>query len=231
MRRYWDERARENAVYYVDTSCDYDAPDLDEFFAAGRKIVSTALTDAPVRPPHTTRAVELGAGLGRNCAVLADHFDEVIGLDISAEMVRRASELVGDPRVRFQLTDGEGLGPVESASADFVLSFTVFQHMPSMELVTANIDDIARVLRPGGIAALQWNNSPNEGRWRMAGLARRAGRAIGLRRWRDVRYAAAFLGRPVPWADMSHALRTAGLEPRATAELGTLFAWVWAERT
>jgi SAM-dependent methyltransferase len=230
MRRYWDDRARENAVYYVDTTCDYDHPDLSRFFETGRDIVTAALVEAPLRPPGRALAVEFGSGLGRNCVALADHFDRVIGVDISAEMVRRARDLVDSSAVRFEVTDGEDVGPVETASADFVLSFTVLQHMHSLNLVTASLGHIAEVLRPGGVAALQWNNLPNARLWRLRAMTQRIGRRLGVRRWRDVRYSAPFLGRPVPWPEMSRALRGAGLEPRATAGLGTLFAWVWAER-
>jgi SAM-dependent methyltransferase len=230
MRRYWDERARENAVFYVDTSISYDDPDLDRFLAVGHEVVRIALLDAPVQPPERNVAVELGSGLGRNCAALADHFERVIGVDISKEMIERANGLVASPKITFELGNGEDLQPVTTASADFVLSFTVFQHMPSYDLVASNIADVARVLRPGGIAALQWNNLPHGAWWQAKAAVRRAGARLGVRRWRDARYAAPFIGRRVAWPRIERELREHGLEPRATDGLGTLFAWVWAER-
>lgn len=85
MRRYWDERARENAVWFVDTSTDYAAPDMEKFFADGRRIADAAYRDAPVRPDGRQLAVEIGSGIGRICLALAQDFDAVIGVDISAE--------------------------------------------------------------------------------------------------------------------------------------------------
>src|SRR3954465_1282285 len=90
MRRYWDERAKENAAWYVDTSLHYDDPDLDQFFATGRKIVDQALTHAPDDWTPAGLAVEIGSGLGRIALALADRFDKVIGVDISPEMIQQA---------------------------------------------------------------------------------------------------------------------------------------------
>src|SRR5580700_10743116 len=97
MRTYWDEAARTNAAWYVDTSLDYDSPDMAQFFETGRTVVSVALDDAPAAPARFDTAVEIGSGLGRICAALAARFDHVIGIDISSEMIDRAHELVQDP--------------------------------------------------------------------------------------------------------------------------------------
>src|SRR5438093_9964969 len=90
MRTYWDEAARTNAAWYVDTSLEYDHPDMERFFSTGRRIVSEALDGSPVAPPGYSTAVEIGSGLGRVCLALADRFERAIGVDISPEMVQRA---------------------------------------------------------------------------------------------------------------------------------------------
>ncbi|MFA5785654.1 MAG: hypothetical protein WDA71_01490 [Actinomycetota bacterium] len=82
MRAYWDERARVNAVWYVDTSLDFDHPDLERFFETGRRIVSEALDHAPIAPPGSSLAVEIGSGLGRVCLALTERFSRVIGVDV-----------------------------------------------------------------------------------------------------------------------------------------------------
>ena len=50
MREYWDERARLNAPWYVDTSLAFDAPDMERFFESGRRTVGMAFEDVVVRP-------------------------------------------------------------------------------------------------------------------------------------------------------------------------------------
>src|SRR4051794_17275989 len=34
-QRYWDAKARENALYYVDNKLDYESPDTDDFWRHG----------------------------------------------------------------------------------------------------------------------------------------------------------------------------------------------------
>ena len=160
MRAFWDERARTNAAWYVDTSLSFEHPDMKRFFAAGREIVEYGLTQLPVELPGRSLAVEIGSGLGRICLELAGIFASVVGVDISPEMVKRAMQLVPDERVTVVVGDGSTLSPIADASADLVFSFTVFQHMTSVPLIERYIQEAARVLRPGGIFVFQWNNTP-----------------------------------------------------------------------
>lgn len=231
MRRYWDERAVENAAWFVDTTLHYAQPDMARFMETGRQVVEHAYVDAPVEPAATARAVEIGCGLGRLCAALADHFDEVVGIDIAPEMVRRAEELVDRPGVRFQVGDGASLTAIDDASTDFVLSFTVFQHIPDPTVIAGYIGEAGRVLRPGGVLAFQWNNEPGARRWRIRRWVLDRLQRSGLRPERRGRNAAEFLGSKVPLPRIRTMLTDAGLELEHVEGAGTLFAWAWARRT
>jgi SAM-dependent methyltransferase len=229
MRTYWDQRARLNAPWYVDTSLDYDDPDIDRFFDTGRIIVAEALDAASVVPRGRALAVEVGSGLGRVCRALAERFDRVVGVDISPEMVRRAREIVADDRVVFEAGDGATI-PVGDSTSDFVLSFTVFQHIPDPAVVLGYIAEASRVLRPGGVFVFQWNNIPGRFRW----AARRRALAIlgriGVRSELYGRNAPSFLGSRVPLRTIEAALERNGLALRETKGLGTLYAWAWATK-
>ena len=231
MRAYWEERARLNPAYYVDTSLDYDNPDMARFLETGQRVVSIALDEPPaIQPANTGVAVEIGCGMGRICLALADRFERVIGYDISAEMLARAAQLVPASNVDFRLTEGASLPDLEPASVDLVLSFTVFQHIPSLEVIRSYVEDAGQVLAPGGMFVLQWNGTPGAGRWRMQravkGIAQRLGR--GDRYGRD---APQFLGSRVPLPQMTELLRSAGLELVATTGEGTLFTFGWARKS
>jgi SAM-dependent methyltransferase len=230
MRAFWDDAAARNAMFYVDTSLDYDAPDTEAFLAGGRRIAAIALDDSRVTLPGHALAVEIGSGLGRICAALAETFDRVVGLDISEEMVRQAQELVTDPSVEFRHSDGVTLTGVADDSADFVLTFTVFQHAPSRSIIKANLREAARVLRDGGVLAVQWNATPGPVRWRLhrlkMGALNRFGRADA--RGRDVPQ---FLGSRVPLVAMDRMLAEVGLKRVSLAEPDSLFTWAWAVRT
>ncbi len=231
MREFWDDAARTNAVWYVDTSLEYDHPDMERFFSTGRTIVSEALDGSPVAPGGRSKAVEIGSGLGRVCLALAERFDSVTGVDISPEMVQRARELVPDPRVSFVVGDGASLPGVEDGSADLVLSFTVFQHIPRVEVIERYIAEAGRVLRPGGLFVFQWNNGRAAGYWSVRRLVLAALQRSGLKSERYRRHAPEFLGSKVPLDRITRALALGGMEVRQTKGLGTLFSWVWAVRT
>jgi SAM-dependent methyltransferase len=230
MRTYWDDRARLNAAWYVDTTVDYDSPDMVQFFEAGEAIVGDALDQAPVQPPSRQLAVEVGSGLGRICQALATRFDQVVGIDISPEMTRQARQLVNDARVQFEVGDGATMGVVGDASADLVLSFTVFQHIPKVSIIEGYLNEAGRVLRPGGLFVFQWNSTMGTKRW----AARRALYATmqraGLREESHGRDASEFLGSCVPVKRVEHVLAQSGLRLLATRGEGTLFTWGWATR-
>lgn len=229
MKRYWDARARENAVWYVDTTCNYEDPDMGAFFATGARVVERALLEAPVQPRGRALAVEIGSGLGRISLALSDHFDQVLGVDISAEMVGRARELVPNPRVRFEVGNGTDLMPVD-ASADFVITFTVLQHLPKAELIEGYLREAVRVLKPGGVLAAQWNNLPHPALWKARAAWWRARNRIGGPFALDARIEPQFTGTRLPLRRVVAALSGTGATVVGTAELGTLFAWVWAQK-
>jgi SAM-dependent methyltransferase len=219
-----------NAPWYVDTSLSYDEPDLDRFFETGRTIVEEAIKESPIEI-KTGTALEIGSGLGRVCLALAERFDNVIGLDIAPEMVKRAQEVAPSPKIRYEVGDGHSLQPVGNGTIDLVLTFTVFQHIPDRRVIQSYIEEAGRVLRPGGAFVFQWNNTPGSFRWRIwrrvAGLAQ----ATGLRRERFGRHAPEFLGERVPMRHVKSALDRGGLKLLKTKGEGTLYAWAWAERT
>jgi SAM-dependent methyltransferase len=229
MRRYWDERARLNAPWYVDTSLSYDEPDLDRFFETGRQIVAEAI-GGDVRPSGTSLAVEIGCGLGRITLALADSYERVIGVDISREMLERAREVASHERVTFVLGDGASLSQIRDGVADLVLTFTVFQHIPSVEVIERYISEAGRILKPGGLFVFQWNNTPGEGRWRLRRKVLSLGQRIGLLGERYGRNAAEFLGSRVAMPRIETALGRGGLQLERVNGERTLYAWAWARR-
>jgi SAM-dependent methyltransferase len=161
---------------------------------------------------------------------LAEHFDHVVGVDIAPEMLRQSRELVDDARVVFELCEGADLSAVATGAADFVLSFTVFQHIPDVSVIDAYLAEAARVLRPGGVIAFQWNNQASQRRWRLRRALLSTLQRTGLRREVHRRNAPQFLGTTVDLARMQTTLERVGLELRKTDGVGTLFCWAWAVR-
>jgi SAM-dependent methyltransferase len=173
MRERWDLRARSDAFAYIETV--REVTSLDSFFELGEHFASV-LVDPVLDGVAHGRALDHGCGLGRVTRALASRFDEVVAIDVSPEMVRRAEELhppAEFPNVRFQATDGVHL-PLEADSVDFVFSYEVFQHLPTRAVMRQNLTEVARVLRADGLALIHVHRAPWPGTYWLA----RAKRAV-----------------------------------------------------
>lgn len=230
MRSYWDDRAKVNAPWYVDTTLDFDRPDMARFFASGEAIVQQHYVAGLAHPARAVQAVEIGCGLGRICRALSRHFDRVIGVDISAEMVAQARALVSDDGIEFVVNDGDDLAPIADASADLVFSFTVFQHIPDATVVFGYLREAARVLAPGGVVAFQWNNERNAVWWRARRGLLSLLQRTGVRREAYGRHAAEFLGCRISRRRVERVLASSGLDLVGVVGEGTLFCWAYAVR-
>src|SRR3954464_2930240 len=88
--RYWDERARENALYFVDNEIGYDDPDTDAFWRRGDQVVERMLDMAGLPAGAGGRVPDSGGGGGRLTRALASRAGHVSGLDVSSEMLELA---------------------------------------------------------------------------------------------------------------------------------------------
>ncbi len=155
MRRDWDRRARENALYYVaDSRQDWSE---EEFFASGISSVSEhVLTDmvniCQGRDPGQMRVLEIGCGVGRVTHALAKMFGEVHAIDISAEMVRRAKcALESVPNVFVHQNDGMTVDVVAHLKFQFAFSMCVFHHVPDVAIIESYLRSINKVLVSGAL--------------------------------------------------------------------------------
>jgi ubiquinone/menaquinone biosynthesis C-methylase UbiE len=158
MRSEWNERASEDAHYYV--AFGRREQDDEEFFATGADVVRALETELK-RVPSARRGLEIGCGPGRLMRPLARRFEEIHGVDVADEMIRRAQRnLAGTPNAFPRHAAGSDLSDFADDSFDFVYSYAVFQHIPSGEVVFGYLREVARVLKPGGVAHLQLNGLP-----------------------------------------------------------------------
>lgn len=158
MKRDWNDRARENAKWYINT-VRRDQSD-EEFDATGLPEVNNFILSDPVLGRNgdfsSQRLLEIGCGIGRMTKHLAGHFAEVHGTDVSAEMIARARERLGHlENVRFHETSGVDFAALPSNYFDMIFSVYVFQHVPTVDVIHANIRDALRVLKPGGLFKFQ----------------------------------------------------------------------------
>ncbi len=159
---YWDQKARENALYYVDNEVEYSDPDAEGFWRRGDEVVDLLvdLVGLSIGPGETV--LDIGCGVGRLTRALATRAAHVYGLDVSSEMLRLARQHNPDlANVEWLHGDGRGLGVVGDASVDGCFSHVVFQHIPDPVVTLNYVRDMGRVLRPGGWALFQVSTDPS----------------------------------------------------------------------
>ena len=71
MGEFWDARAREDAMYFVDDRMRYGAADQERFWAGGHEAVELILGELGVSLSGHETVVEIGCGIGRVTRALA----------------------------------------------------------------------------------------------------------------------------------------------------------------
>lgn len=228
MRDFWNRRAREDALYFVDTRRPYRAREPGEFWDAA-PLFEHFLGGLGVALSASDDVLEIGCGVGRMTRVLAAQAGSVVALDVSDEMLARARDLNPDlVNVRWELGDGVSLSGLESASVDACVSTVVLQHVPDPEITLGYVRELGRVLRPRGWAALQVSTDPAVHRAR-GGLRGRLAAAAG-RGPRGQRHPA-WLGAPVSLAALQATAEGCGLSLDRVWGAGSQYCQVLLRRT
>jgi len=123
MREFWDERADEDAFFFVDSRESYRGSDRDRFWASGPADLDAILGRLDVGISPRDDVVEIGCGVGRLTRPLAARCRTVRAVDVSGRMLelarRHNPELAN---VTWVLGDGTSLAAVADASADITSS-------------------------------------------------------------------------------------------------------------
>lgn len=100
-------------------------------------------------------ALEVGCGPGRLLKAASEVFDLVYGIDCSEAALKRANTVLENSKnVKTVLTSGMSFPEVPANSVDFVYSFAAMFSMP-VKAFASNLSEVARTLKPAGIARLQ----------------------------------------------------------------------------
>jgi SAM-dependent methyltransferase len=158
MKTDWDVRAGEDAHKAI--ACD-DAQNESAFRASGERDLQLILQGVSGILKERQSVLEIGCGTGRLLEPLTRHFDQVFGVDVSGEMVRRGRERLAHlPEVHFLEIDGLGKLPFEDKSFNFCFSYITFHHIPIKSVVRSYINESQRVLKMGGVARWHFFGRP-----------------------------------------------------------------------
>ncbi len=158
MREDWDRRARVDPRYWVAATAEADEASYEASAEQDAKALLDGLRD---RVAPSARILDLGCGIGRLAAEVAPKFAEVVGIDVSPEMIETARQLhAGKSNLSFFATSGSDLADFASASFGLVFSYSVLPHLPP-DVLEAYFLEVGRVLVPDGWFRFQFWIGPD----------------------------------------------------------------------
>jgi SAM-dependent methyltransferase len=128
-----------------------------EFFTRTKAEHLLAVAERHLGPPAGLRMLDVGCGVGTTDRFLGGVVGELHGVDTSAEAIERARRT--NPGVDYRAYAGERL-PYRDQSFDVAFAICVVHHVPVAQW-HAFASEMARVLRPRGIAAIFEHNPHN----------------------------------------------------------------------
>ena len=93
------------------------------------------------------RVLDVACGEGYGSRRLAEHAREVVGVDLDEATIAAAAARYRAKNLRFEVADAASL-PFEDARFDLCVAFECIEHV---EDPGAMLDEVVRVLRPGGV--------------------------------------------------------------------------------
>ena len=164
-KSFWNDKAAtpRGAFIAVDGSTNEETARLTGIYSARQ--VTEALDLKP-----GDRILELGCGVGRIGRELARQVAHWEGCDISSNMIEVARERLAEfPNIGLTELHRSSLKPLPGDSFDKAYCVAVFIHMDKEDFYLY-LEDIARVLKPGGLLYFDtWNMSSKVG-WRRYSL-------------------------------------------------------------
>jgi ubiquinone/menaquinone biosynthesis C-methylase UbiE len=113
------------------------------------------------QPRGDERLLDVATGGGHTALAFAPHVREVVASDLTPKMLAAAAQFIRDQgaaNVSFEPADAEAL-PFADASFDLVTSRIAPHHFPNPPRF---VQEVARVLRPGGRFLLDDNMAPED---------------------------------------------------------------------
>lgn len=142
---------------------------LDQRIVVARQILSILLYALKSKNLKKIRCLEIGTSGGTISNMLANHFGEVVGIDVDKNAARKFWGIYKKENVKFRLMSAMHIA-YNDESFDVVVTNQDYEFVPSSKKL---LDEIYRVLKPGGICFFGARNKLSiiEGQYRIPFLS------------------------------------------------------------
>jgi ubiquinone/menaquinone biosynthesis C-methylase UbiE len=151
----WEELASIDPMWAVLSEADKRGNkwDAEEFFTTGRDEIDRLMIEIGLLATSRGKALDFGCGVGRLTRALLAYYREAHGVDVSANMIKKAKQLT--PTCNFHLNESQNLSQFPDSTFDLVYSNRVLQHLPSSAMISSYLREFFRVAAPGGLVIFQ----------------------------------------------------------------------------
>jgi ubiquinone/menaquinone biosynthesis C-methylase UbiE len=137
--------------------------DIAEHFAATREYPWPEVESFLDERPHSEAEVglDLGCGNCRHAAVIAEQVGRVIGVDVSRGLLETARQRRRERGFDVDLVQGDAAAlPVADDTVALAVYVATLHHLPDRATRRHSLDELARVLAPGGRALVSaWSTA------------------------------------------------------------------------
>lgn len=141
----------------------FDSPLYEKLYAYRNKNEANKLADLIEREIPVSEypdILDLGCGRGRHAITLAERGYNVLGIDLSKEVIAKAAQIAGEkdlPNLRFQV--GDMRRPLDRTFEAVVNLFTSFGYFLKDRENARVIESVGSMLQPNGIFILDYLNA------------------------------------------------------------------------
>jgi ubiquinone/menaquinone biosynthesis C-methylase UbiE len=165
LKRHWDKMASTDAMRAIAGSPGKQKGRPwreEEFFETGVTEIEHSLAQIAAAGVNIKKgkALDFGSGIGRLTQALAPHFSQVVGVDVSTQMLQLAEQYNRYPsNCRYSQITSYDLRQFADGEFDFVYSNVVLQHIEP-RYAKQYIAEFLRVLADGGTAMFMLHVGP-----------------------------------------------------------------------
>jgi ubiquinone/menaquinone biosynthesis C-methylase UbiE len=164
LQRDWDAFGKSDPLWAILTHPEKRGNkwDLSEFFETGAREIRELMQyiDSLAMTIPRRKALDFGCGVGRLSQALADHFEEVHGVDVAPSMIELARRYnrYGN-KCEYHLNDRPALDLFADHTFDLIYSNITLQHIDAVNS-RKYMKEFVRILAPAGLLVFQLPGSP-----------------------------------------------------------------------